>query len=160
MVSIITRAPAGFPGAITRSDSCTVEQEIIDSAVPPTRFGGVVKMVAGKLRGIAAGDASAACAGFLVRSFPTQSASNDLGVATPPTSGIADRLRRGFVAVPLAQGVAAKEGQVYVRTTADGGKLVGDIETAADGGACVAVTGALFTGPADAGGIVEVAYKI
>lgn len=163
MTAIITRAPAGFPGAITRSDSLTVSQEIIDDAAPPTIFGGVVKLVSGKLRGIASGDAGSVAYGWLVRAYPTQSSGNALGAATPPTSGIADVLRRGFLAVTLALGTAAKNGQVYVVTTAGGSVDVGDIVTSASpagGGTAVAVSGAFFTGPADSGGVVEIVHNI
>lgn len=160
MVAYVTRVPAGFPGSITREDSKTVLQEIIDSTTPPTAFGGVVKLVSGKLQPIASGDAATVAYGFLARSFPTQSSTNAFGAATPPTSGIADVLRRGFIAVKLAQGTSAKGGAVFVRVTAASQKFVGDIETAADSGNCVQVPGAYFMGPADATGVTEVAYNV
>lgn len=164
MVAIVTRAPAGFPGRISRSDSLTAQQEIIDSGTPPTIFGGVVKMVSGKIQPIASGDAGSVAYGFLINPYPTQSSTNGLGSSpTPPTSGIADVLKRGYMTVPLAKGTAAKNGQVYVVTTAGGTVSVGDIVTSASpagGGTGVAVTGAFFMGPADAGGIVEIAYNI
>jgi hypothetical protein len=162
MVAIITRAPTGFPGVITRSDSLTVEQEIIDSTTPPTVFGGFVKLVAGKLQPIAASD-PAGVYDILVKPYPTQSSSNGLGAATPPTSGIADVLKRGYIAQTLKLGTAAKGGQVYVVTTAGGTVVVGDVVTSASpagGGTAVAVTNTFFTGPADAGGIVEVSKNI
>lgn len=160
MVAYVTRVPAGFPGAITREDSKTVVPGIPDGTTPPTAFGGVVKVVSGKLKPIASGDANTVITGFLVRSFPVQSSTNALGAATPPTTGVLDVLKRGFIAVTLAQGTAAKDAAVYVRITADTGKNVGDIETAADSAKCVTVPGAYFTGPADANGIVEVAYNL
>lgn len=164
MTAITLRAPAGFPGRISRSDSLTVQQEIIDTGTPPTIFGGVVKLVAGKLQGIQSGDAGSVADGFLVAPYPTQSTSNTLNAAaTPPTSGIADVLKRGYMTLPLKLGTAAKNGQVYVVTTAGGSVAVGDIVTSASpagGGTAVAVTNAFFMGPADAGGIVEIAYNI
>lgn len=162
MTAIILRAPAGFPGRITRSDSLTVEQEVIDSGTPPTIYGGFVKLVAGKLQPIASGDA-AGVYDTLVNPFPSQSSSNSLGSATPPTSGIADVLKRGYIAVTLKLGTAAKGGQVYVVTTAGGSVVVGDIVTAASpagGGTAVAVTNTFFSGPADAGGIVEISKNV
>ena len=163
MVAITLRAPAGFPGRISRSDSLTVEQEVIDSGTPPTLYGGAVKLVAGKLQPIASGDA-AGVYDFLVNPYPTQSSTNGLGVsATPPTSGIADVLKRGYMTVPLKLGTAAKGGQLYVVTTAGGTVNVGDFVTSASpagGGTAVAVTNCFFTGPADSGGIVEFSKNI
>lgn len=163
MTAIITRAPAGFPGRISRSDSMTVQQEIIDSGTPPTIYGGVVKLVSGKLQPIASGDAGSVSDGFLVSPYPTQSTTNAYGAAVPPTTGIADVLKRGYMTLPLKLGTAAKNGQVYVVTTAGGTVVVGDIVTSASpagGGTAVAVPSAFFMGPADAGGIVEIAYNI
>lgn len=163
MVAFTTRMGAGFPGSTTRSDSLTVEQEIIDSSNPPTAYGQVVKIVGGKMQALESGDLAAVTAGFLVKPNPTSSTTTGLGAATPPTSGIGDRLRRGFIAVKLAKGTAAKDGQVYVVTTAGGTVALGDIVTSTSplgGGTAVAVTGAKFTGPADSAGVVEVTYNI
>lgn len=163
MVSYTTRLPSGFIGQVTRDDSKTIAPEVIDSATPPTAYGSFVKLVSGKLQPIASGDAATVVHGILVQPFPVQ----DSGVtsslstaATPPTSGLADVMRRGYIAVKLAQGTAAKKGAVYVRVTADTGKAVGDIETAADSAKCVAVTGCYFTGAADANGVVEVEFNL
>ena len=161
MVAYTTRVPAGFAGQITRDDSKTIVPEIIDASTPPTAFGSFVKLVSGKLQPIASGDAATVVHGVLVKSYPQQSSTNTLGAAsTPPASGVIDVLRRGYIAVPLAQGTAAKKGQVYVRVTADTGKAVGDIETAADSAKCVAVSGCFFTGAADSNGVVEVEFNI
>lgn len=132
MVAIITRAPAGFPGLITRDDSKTIVPYVIDSGTPPTAFGGVVKIVSEKLQPFASGDGASVITGFLVKAFPVQSTTNTLGAATPPTSGIIDVLKRGYIATTLAHGTAAKNGQVYVRTTAKTNYAVGDIEAAAE----------------------------
>ena len=69
-------------------------------------------------------------------------------------------MRRGYMTVFLARGVAARDAAVYIRITADTGKLVGDLETAADAGNCVLIPGALFRGPADAQGNVEIEYNL
>ncbi|MBZ9939145.1 hypothetical protein LB518_22805 [Mesorhizobium sp. BR1-1-16] len=163
MVAYATRVPAGFPGTVSRSDSLTITQEIIDSGTPPTAFGKPVKMVSGKVQPVASGDAGSVTYGWAVKPFPAQSSTNTLGGATPPTSGILDVLRRGYIAAALTLGTAAKNGQVYVVTTAGGTVVVGDVVTAASpagGGTGVAVTGSFFTGPADANGVVEIAHNI
>ena len=163
MVAFTTRMPAGFPGIFSRTDSLTVEQEIIDSSNPPTKYGVPVKIVGGKMQGLESGDAGTVTAGWMVKPYPAQSSTDALGTATPPTSGTGDRLRRGFMTVTLAKGTAAKGGQVYVVTTAGGTVALNDIVTAASpagGGTAVAVTGAFFTGAADANGIVEIEQSI
>lgn len=163
MVAFTTRMGAGFPGSITRSDSLTVEQEIIDSSNPPTAYGQAVKIVSGKMQALQSGDAGSVVAGFLVKPYPTSSSTTGLGAATPPTTGVGDRLRRGFIAVNLAKGTAAKDGAVYVVTTAGGTVNIGDIVTSTSpsgGGTAVAITNAKFTGPADSAGVVEITYNI
>lgn len=163
MVAFLTRAPAGFPGSVSRSDSLTMQQEIPDASLPPTAYGSFVKMVSGKILPLASGDAATVIYGLLARPYPQQSTTNGLGVATPPTSGILDVMKRGYMSVKLVLGTAAKGGQVYVVTTAGGTVVVGDIVTAASpagGGTAVAAAGCFFMGPADAGGVSEVAYNI
>lgn len=97
MVAFTTRMPAGFPGIVSRTDSLTVEQEIIDSSNPPTKYGVPVKIVGGKMQGLESGDAGTVTAGWMVKPYPAQSSTDALGTATPPTSGVGDRLRRGFM---------------------------------------------------------------
>jgi hypothetical protein len=119
-----------------------------------------VKIVSGKVQPIASGDAATVVYGLLQRPYPTNAANEALGTATPPDSGLCDVVVRGYMTVKLSQGTAAKGGQVYVRVTADTGKLVGDIETAADSAKCVAVANCIFMGGADASGNVEIRFNI
>ncbi len=162
--AILYRMAAGIPGAVNRVEHATVVPEVIDSGTPPTKFGIFVKMVTGKIQPLASSDAGSVVYGLLVRPFPTSGNGTDgLGTSTPATSGICDVLKRGYIMATLALGTAAKSGAVYVVTTAGGTVVVGDIVTStspAGGGTAVAVTGAFFTGPADANGIVEIAYNI
>lgn len=155
------RMPAGIPGALTRgANSATVEPCVLNAAAPFTAYGKFGKTVAEKFVPLAGGEAAAAITGILVRPFPTTSSQDGLTVSTPPASGVADRARRGYVSVHLDKGAAAKDAQVYVRVTAAGGDVVGQVETAADAGNCVAVTNCFFTGPADADGNTEIAFNI
>lgn len=132
MVAYVTRVPAGVVGAISRFDSLTVSQEVVDSATPPTAFGTVTKLVAGKLQPIAANDPASVIDGWLVRPYPAQSTTNAFGAAAAPVSGVVDRMRRGFMAVLLKAGTSVKDGPVFVRTVVNGAKAVGDIEAASD----------------------------
>lgn len=158
MVAFLYRAPAGVPGTVTRLNDSNIEAQVIDTATPPTVYGNPVKVVSGKLQPIAASDAATVVYGFLVRANPTNSSADPLGTSTPPTSGVISVMRRGYMTVKLAQGTGALDGQVYVRTTAASGKVVGQLEDAADSGNCVAIVGAAFMGPADANGNVEISY--
>lgn len=158
MVAYATRVPSGFPGSISRQDSLTVVAEQIDSGTPPTAYGKPVKIVAGKVQPIASADSATVVAGFSARSFPLQSTTNALGSSAPPTSGLLDVMRRGFMAVTLNSGTAARHGQVYVCINVAGG-AIGDIQAATSANN-VAIAGCFFEGPADAGGVVEISYNI
>jgi len=164
MVAFTTRMPAGIPGSISRSDSKTVEPGLFESGYVPALFGRFVKLTAGLYRDLATSDAGSVVAGFLVRSYPMQSTDNNFGAGAPPNTTLTfDVLKRGYAIATLKLGTAVKGGQVYVVTTAGGSVAVGDIVTSASpagGGTGVAVPNAFFTGPADAGGIVEIAYNI
>lgn len=161
MVAYTFRMPAGIPGDVNRVQAATVETHQIDASTgTPARYGIPVKLVSGKVRATASGDAGTDLFGWLVRPYPTNSGVEALGAGTPASSGLCDVLRRGYMSVKLNAGTAAKGGAVYVRVTASGGAVVGDIETAADSAKCVVVPGAKFTGPADANGITEVEFNI
>lgn len=163
MVSFLYRMPAGVPGDATRPSNSTTEPQQIDAAAPPTKYGVFVKLVSGKIRGLAASDAAGVIYGLLQRPFPTNSANEAIGTATPPTSGLCDVLVRGYMTVKLALGTAAKGAGVFVVTTAGGTVVVGDIVTStspAGGGTAVAVANCIFMGAADADGNVEIRYNI
>lgn len=156
------RMPAGIAGDVTRAQHSIVESGVINSSKPPLAYGVAMKIVSGNVEPLESGDEATAIYGFLVRPYVTNNvagAGAALGAGVPATSGVADILRRGYMAVKLAQGTAAFGAPVYVRITADTGKLVGDLETAADSAKCV-LTGAIFMGPADADGIVEISYRV
>lgn len=157
------RMGAGIPGAITRNAAqATIEPAALNSAAAFAAYGVFGKTVAEKFVPLTGGEAVGALEGILVRPFPTNSSQDGLGTSTPPTTGVGDKLKRGYVSVVLAGAVAAaKDAQVYVCTAAAGGHAVGDILASAnpDGSTTVAPP-ATFTGPADANGNVEVAYNI
>jgi len=159
--TFLYRMPAGIPGAISRgAGQATVEPQVLNLSLPFTAYGKFGKIVSEKFIPIAAADAASVVYGLLVRPYPTASSSDGLGTSTPPTSGICDVMRRGYLSVLLNKGTAAKNGGVFVRITAAGGDVVGQIEAGADGGAAVLVVGCVFTGPADANGMVEIAFNI
>ncbi|CAN0620494.1 conserved protein of unknown function [Burkholderia multivorans] len=159
------RMPAGFAGDLQRAEAATVEPQLIDSSAPPAAFGVAVKIVNGKVQPINnAADVAASVYGVNLRAYPIQGNGTDpLGTSTPPTSGVTDVLKRGYVSIALGgTAAAAKDGTVYVRVAAvAAGKPLGGFEAAADGANTVAMPANwYFTGPADAYGITEIAVNI
>ena len=159
------RMPAGFAGDLQRAEVATIEPQQIDSSAPPTVYGVAVKLVNGKIQPINnAADTAALVYGVNLRPYPIQGNGTDpLGTSTPPTSGVTDVLKRGYVNVALGGTTAAtKSGTVYVRVAAAAaGKPLGGFEAAADGTNTVAMPASwYFTGPGDTYGITEIAVNI
>lgn len=135
MVAYLKRIPAGIAGSVTRANSGqTIAPALIDATNPPTAYGQFVKLTGQSIRALASGDLGSVIAGLIVRPYPFQSTTNSFGPAAPPANTVGDLLRRGYVSALLRSGTgtAARGGQVYVRTTANGGGIVGDIEAQAD----------------------------
>jgi len=166
MTAFQYRMPAGIPGDISRDHAqATVEPGLFDASAPFSAYGLPAKLVSGKYQPFAGGEAATALAALVVRPFPisSQVASGGLGTSVPPqTGGLGDFLKRGYMAVQLNGGATvAKGGQAYIRVAAAAsGKPIGGIEGAADSTNTIAPAGLVFMGPADANGIVEVAYNI
>lgn len=143
MTSILYRASSGVAGDVTRPDNTVVESGLLNASAAPTAFGAPVKLVSGKFEKIASGDAATVFAGILSRIAP--SIAGDLvqtfAGGTPNADAVQGIVVKGYVNVVCTQGTPARGGQVYMRITADTGKLVGDLETAADAGKCVALSG-------------------
>ncbi|VVD29167.1 structural cement protein Gp24 [Paraburkholderia dioscoreae] len=159
------RMPAGFAGDLQRAEIATIEPQLIDPAAPPTAFGVAVKMVNGKIQPInLAADTAAIVYGVNLRPYPIQGNGTDpLGSSTPPTSGVTDILRRGYVNVVLGGTASAlKNGTVYLRVASPAaGKPLGGFEAGADGANTVAMPASWsFTGPADSYGVTEIAVNI
>jgi hypothetical protein len=158
MVAYLYRMPSGVPGDVSRKSHSTIESHNMTTLA--TAFGLFVKIdTSGNLAPLASADTAASVYGLLVRSFPTTSATNELGAAAP-VKGINDVMVRGYMTVKCNAGTAKKAGAVHVRiaspTTA---KPIGGIEAVADGANTIAVN-ARFMHEADAQGNVEIAYNI
>jgi hypothetical protein len=143
MTSILYRASSGIAGDVTRPDNTVVEPGLLNAAQAPTAFGAPVKIVSGKFEKIASGDAATVFYGVLSRVAPAISGSlvETYAGGTPNVEAVQGIVREGYVNVVCTVGTPARGGQVFVRVTADTGKAVGDFETAADTGKCVALTG-------------------
>lgn len=160
MVAYLYRMPSGIPGDVSRKENSVVEAQILNASLPFSAYGLVGKMAAGKFVPFAGGEAATDAYGVLVRPFPTNSGTDGLGTATPPTSGPGDVLRRGYITVKLNGGVTvAAGGPVYVRVAAAAsGKPLGGFEGAADSTNTVAIN-AIFLSAADADGNVEISFR-
>lgn len=160
--AIVYRMPFGVPGDLSRlAGQATVESQVF-GVTAFTAYGVPVKISSGTV--IPAVGSADAIYGFLVRPFPITgaNASDPLGTAVPPTTGIANVLRRGYMAVYVQLGAAtcAFGSAVYFRTAAaSGGQPLGGVEGATSGNN-TAITGATFMGPADANGFAEIALNI
>jgi hypothetical protein len=155
------RMPGGIPGDISRQSQATVESVPFDSANAFSAYGLVGKIASGKFIPFAGGEADGADYGILVRPYPTASSQDGLGTSTPPTTGFANALRRGYITVKLNAGTAALNGTVYVRVASAGaGKPIGGFEAAADSTNTIVLSKAKFMSAADSNGNVEIAYNI
>jgi hypothetical protein len=155
--------PAGIAGDVSRKELAKIEPGIMDPLYPVTLFGVPVKKVSGKFRPITTGDVASDVYGLSVRPFPMQTSINEaLAAGTPSTDQPLDTLVSGYMTVKNNAGVPAEGNPVYMRVVASGvaAQPLGGIEADADGGDCVAITGAKYMGSADANGNVEIRYNI
>jgi hypothetical protein len=146
MTSFLYNTPAGVAGHITRTQETVVESGFLNPSAAPTAFGAPLKLVSGKFEKIASGDAATVFAGVLSRSVPSVSGDtlSTFGAGTPNVNSVQGVVVKGYVNVVCSQGTPVRGAAVYVRVTADTGKAVGDFETAADSGKCVAIVGATW----------------
>jgi len=167
----VYRMPAGIPGEITRFQTLgtTIKAEVQNSSTPFTQYGQVGTIDTNGARPIAAADAAAPTTpiGISVRPFPAtdNTVANPgvvpFGAGTPMARGIIDILYRGYISMKLNGAAAAtKGGAVYVYSAVSSGNHVQAGIEAASGANLWALPGAYFTGPADAQGNVEIAYRI
>jgi hypothetical protein len=156
--TILYRMDAGIPGDVSRKDALTAEPRVM-GATPLAAFG-----LAGQLDGstntILPMASGASAWGMLMRPYPAQSTTNDLGEAAPEAGKVCDIMRRGYMTVKNLAGTPAAGGTVYVQVVATTGKPVGSISAEDDSGNREVLTGAKFMGPADDNGNVEIAYNI
>lgn len=160
------RMGAGFPGDVNRSLSSIVPN-LTDSTDVIQAYGNPVlnKTSSNLVKGFVAADSTTPviCAGFCVRPMPSQQQAQSnfntaIGAAAPPTSGVVDIIKRGFVMCKLPAGVSVtKGGLVYVWfAVTSGNNIQGGLVGAASAGNAALITNAKFNGPADANGNVEV----
>lgn len=177
------RMPAGIPGDVNRAWASTEEPNILDPNYAFLAYGlcSVMDQTDFQMRPAGGSttsnknDAAAVLYGLLIRPFPTNQQTtnqffgqNTLGTAqVPPTTGLCDILKRGYMTV-LLQGATAAQPGAPVFVLANGASanittaLCGGIHAAADAG-CVQAGSAgttYFRGAADANGNVEIAWNL
>ena len=161
------RMGSGFPGDVNRTHPASILARLLNTTVPPRAHGDPVFINAAdsSVRGIVAGDGSTTPGriyGVLVRPYPTQQMSGGpsaaIGASAPPTGGVGDVLRSGFIMAKLPPGASVvADGTVYVWAAAtSGNNIQGKLVAAANGTNTYTVTNARFVGPADADGNVEI----
>jgi hypothetical protein len=159
MPSILYRASSGVAGDVTRPDHTTIEAGLLNAAKPALSFGIPVKAVAGKFEPIEAADAATVFFGVLSRNAPAIGGdlTQGFGTGTPNLTAVQGVVREGYVNVKVAVGTPARGGQVWMRTTAASGKLVGDFETAQVVAELVALAGVTWAVDGkDAGNLTEI----
>jgi hypothetical protein len=162
--------PAGIPGDVNRVASATIEAQVVSTAAgeAPTAYGVPVLVSAtsgqvGNMRVYTGSDTAVQPYGFLVRPYPTQSSQDPLNVSTPPTSGIIDVLKRGYMTVQLQGPTAAAKGgpvYIYTSTTSSTHPVIGGIEAGSSTNAVLLSSNSYFMGPADSNGMVEIAFNL
>lgn len=167
-ISFSYRMGAGFPGDVNRMHPASIVPSLINTATQvPRAYGDPVLVGADgvSLRGLVAADGSATPGviyGFTVRPFPVQQltggTTSAIGSATPPTSGIMDALRSGFIMAKVPAGATTvKGGTVYAWAAAtSGSNIQGALVAASSTTNTYTISNAKFNGPADASGNVEV----
>lgn len=143
MTSFLYRAPSGVAGDVTRPDETIVESGILNASKAPTAFGVPLKLVSGKFEKIEASDAASVFAGILSRIVPSIAGdtAQTLSGGTPNTESMQGVAVKGYVNVVAAIGTPVRGNPVYMRTAADTGKLVGDLEATSDVAAVGAAVG-------------------
>jgi len=167
------RMGAGFAGDVNRTHPASIEPCLIDATTPPTAFGQAVLVTATQgVRPYSTADANDTVAstawGVTVRPYPFQQSSTSnfgeaaIGSATPPTTGVIDVLRAGYIMGKVPAGQTPKKSDpVYVWCTASVGVHVqGGFEAAADPLDTVKLANATFNGSPDASGNVEICFNV
>ncbi|MFV8845144.1 structural cement protein Gp24 [Serratia fonticola] len=161
--TILYRMPAGIAGAISRPQDLTVEPHVLDSTKPFAAYGLGGKIAGGKFVPVEAGDAATVMAGIFVRPYPTASQPDKVRQIGSGFNFTGDNMKRGYVTVNIGGNASSVDlnAPVYMRVaTPTEASPLGAFLAAADGANTVQVTNAVFNGPGDADGNIELAYNI
>lgn len=166
------RMGAGFPGDVNRMHPASIVAGMMDTTIPLRGYGHVAIFgdgtngAANTYRGTLAADGSATplnIAGLIVRPYPTQQMSGtslnaSFGNTAPPGAGAADFLESGFMIVKGRAGMNVRKGgavHVWVANTS-GASIRDEFQAAASSTNTITIANAMYWGPADADGNVEI----
>lgn len=161
------RMGAGFPGDVNRTHPFSVMPGLVNSSVQAPRLYGdpvLVDTATNSYRGIVVGDQSATPTtidGIAARPYPVQQTTGGMasafGTAAVITNQPLDVLDGGLIMVRIPPGqTPTKKGAVWVWCAASSGAHIqGGFESVVSAGNTLPITNALFNGPPDAAGIVE-----
>lgn len=162
MTSFLYRAPSGVAGDVTRPDDTVVESALINSAKAPTAFGVPIKLTAGKIELIEAGDDAADFFGILSRVAPAINGSlvETFGSGTPNVDATQGVVVEGYVNVKCTVGTPVRNGVVYMRVVAAAPKAIGDFEATSDTTNSVALSGVTWSVDGkDSSNVTEIRIK-
>ena len=167
------RMGAGFPGDVNRTHPVSIEPCTVSASNPPDAYGqGVVlDSTTGTVKKITNESGTQALYGITVRPYPAQQTTTSSfcgavdGNIAPPTTGVVDVLRTGYITVALNTGAsgATYRGQaVYVCNSATTGHVVGVFENNTSTSAAILVSNAIFNSASDASvdHITEIAFNV
>lgn len=163
------RMQAGFPGDVNRVHPASIEPCLIDANAPPFAYGigVVIDPTTQGVRPIVAGDSTLTdIYGVTVRPFPLQqnSVTPQFNSGVPPTSGVIDVLRSGYIIVQLGNGQltgALKGSLVDIWfAVASGNHIQGGFEATHTGGSSLSLVTPenTYNGTQDANGLCELAF--
>lgn len=138
VIDSLSSFAAGIAGEVSRRLESTVESILFDTATDtPDAFGQALKLASGKARKIVDGDDGTDVVGLLVRTEPAIQESD----GSPKTNAVHGILVKGYGNVVCAIGTPVRGNPVYIRTVADTGKVIGDLEATEASGENVAIPG-------------------
>lgn len=144
MSAYLYQAPTGVAGDVTRVDESNVEPAMLVavSTVFAQAFGIPMAAVAGGISQWQGSNVAADFVGILTRAVPSISGNFNQGLDNAAPNPVVPQglLVRGYASVKCPTGTPARNGIVYIRTVASGGKLIGDLEATSDPGNNVALS--------------------
>lgn len=165
------RMGAAIPGDVNRTHPASVEPNYNDATNPVLQAGlaCVVNSAKNGVRGMASGDTGVTTIyGVAVRAYPLQQPTGDasfgaqaFGLENLAAGAAIDVIRDGYVMVQIPSSQTPGKGDAcFIWVAASGsGHVQGGFENATSAGNTASITNAVFNGPPDANGYVEILIR-